>query len=475
MRPLWNHQVETIRMAEVCQDVFLAHEMGTGKTRTTIEILRRRYAKEKRLMKTLIVSPIIVCDNWKKEFALFSKINPNDILVLTETGKRRCLDLIKHCGEGLSRPKIVVTNYQGLLIKDFYNLLLAWGPEVLVCDESHRLKNHKAVTFKKAVALADKAHHHFTLSGTPILQSPADLWAQFRVLDGGETFGKNFYSFRNQYFIDANAAWSGKESHYPKWVPTERSYSALQEKIKRKTYRVTKEECLDLPPLIRQEIRVEMGKEQARMYKEMKQEYLAFVAKTQSERPLTVAAQLAVTKALRLQQLLSGYAATEQDGIHWLEDNPRLKALDDLLETITPGSKVIVWAVFKENYKMITKLCEEKGIGYAQIHGDISNNQRIEEMDRFRTAPECRVMVANQAAGGAGINLVEASYSIYYSKGFSLEQDLQSSARNHRAGSEQHEKITRIDLVCPGTIDELINEALAKKQNVADIILQWRG
>ena len=94
-------------------------------------------------------------------------------------------------------------------------------------------------------------------------------------------------------------------------------------------------------------------------------------------------------------------------------------------------------------------------------------------MDRFRKDDSCRVMIANQGAGGAGINLVEASYSIYYSKGFSLEHDLQSEARNHRGGSEIHDKITRIDLVCPNTIDESINEALSNKQHVADRILIW--
>ena len=122
---------------------------------------------------------------------------------------------------------------------------------------------------------------------------------------------------------------------------------------------------------------------------------------------------------------------------------------------------------------MIADLCQDMNIEYAEIHGDISNAKRIDEMDRFRKDPKCRVMIANQAAGGTGVNLVEASYAIYYSKGFSLEHDLQSEARNHRGGSEMHSKVTRIDLVAKGTIDEVINEALKNKQNIAETILTW--
>jgi SNF2 family DNA or RNA helicase len=122
---------------------------------------------------------------------------------------------------------------------------------------------------------------------------------------------------------------------------------------------------------------------------------------------------------------------------------------------------------------MIAELCTEMGIAYRQIHGGISHKRREEEMDEFRSDPNVRVMIANQAAAGVGINLVEASYAIYYSKTFRLEDDLQSESRNYRGGSEVHEKVTRIDIVCPGTIDELVSEALANKQNIGEKILSW--
>ncbi len=474
MRPLWDHQVQAVRKAETCKDMFLAMEMGTGKSRTTIEILRRRYAQKGKLLKTLIICPVIVCDNWKREWAMYSKVNPNDVIVLTTAGKRRVQDFLRAVGDDLSHPKIVITNYQGMLMKDLYDLLRRWQPDVLVCDESHKLKNHQSKTFKLISAMSAEVRQKFLLTGTPILNTPMDIWAQYKVLDDGETFGKNFFSFRAAYFRDENAGWSTKENHFPKWTPNPETMERIKLQLQHKMIRVTKEECMSLPPLVRQEIPVTLGAEQARMYSEMKKEFLAFLKDAETKHPMTVTAQLAITKALRLQQIVSGYAATEQDGAKWLKDNPRIDVLEELLETITPGNKVIVWSVFKENYKMIADLCTRMGLEYSEIHGDISNAKRIDEMDRFRTDPKCRVMIANQSAGGSGINLVEASYAIYYSKGFSLEHDLQSEARNHRGGSEMHTKVTRIDLVATSTIDELINEALSKKQNIANLILTWK-
>lgn len=474
MKPLWNHQVEAIRRGLTSQDIFLAMEMGTGKSRTTIEILRRRYHENGRLMKTLIISPVIVCDNWKREFGMYSKINQKDIIVLTQSGKVRCREFIKAVGDNLERAKIIITNYNGLLMDDLYALINQWKPEILVVDESHKVKGHTSKTAKKLMFVSDNTKHNILLTGTPILNSPADLWMQFRVLDSGDTFGKNFFAFRAQYFRDANAQWAGKQGYFPKFVPAPGAYETIQEKIKPKMMRALKKDCLDLPPLVRQEVRVELSTEQKRMYKEMKDEFVAFVEDQKKKQNLTVVANLAVTKAMRLQQIVTGYANTVEHGEVRLADIPRLKALEELLEDITPEHKVIVWAVFKENYRMIKDLCERMKIEYAEIHGDISNAQRIEEMDRFRTDPKCRVVIANQSAGGAGINLVEASYSIYYSKGYSLEHELQSESRNHRGGSEIHDKITRIDLVAPGTIDELINDALQRKQSVADVILDWK-
>lgn len=468
---LWKHQLEAIKAGEVLTNLGLFFEMGTGKSRTIIEILRRRYAAAERIKKTIIFCPVIGCPNWKEEFAKFSKINPKDIVVLNKAGKKRVEMFMSAVGEDLSRGKIIITNYEATEMKDLYNLLKLWNPEIVVCDESQRLKNPQSVRAKKVVALADAAEHVYILTGTPILNSPMDLFMQFRILDGGDTFGTNFYTFRACYFHDANAGFKGKQSYFPKWEIRKEAFDAIQERIKTKTLRVLKKDCLDLPPLVRQNVYVEMSSQQSKAYKEMLQDYITFV-ESKKGLPAPVVAQLAVTKALRLQQIVTGFAKDDKGDIHRL-DAPRLTALEELLENLTPHHKVIVWSEFKENYKMIAEVCQKLGVDFREIHGDIGHKERIQNMEEFRKDPSVRVMVANQGAGGVAINLVEADYSIYYSKGFKLEHDLQSEARNHRGGSEMHSKVTRIDLVAKGTIDELISEALSKKQHISERILGW--
>lgn len=473
-RPLWNHQVNALRKAEGLNNLALFMDPGVGKTRTTIEILRRKYAKHSRLMRTIIFAPIVVCENWKREFAMFSKIHPNDIVVLTGTGNKRVKDFIRWAGDDLSRPKIFITNYHSTGMSDLYKLFLDYKFEVLVVDESQRTKNPAGKMAKAVAAISDATLYRYILTGTPVLNSPMDLFMQFRILDKGETFGKNFYGFRANYCSDKNSKRAGTQGYFPQWEVRPDMIPVIGSKIQALSVQAKKSECLDLPPMIRQEIEVALTAQQQRMLKEMKNEYLAFVDELEKTgQPKTVTAQIAATKALRLQQIVSGYAAIEQSGKYEvLKDVPRLKALEELLEDLTDGHKVIVWAVFKANYEMIAKLCEKMGLGYTDITGETKDKDA--NAHKFRTDPKCRVLIANPGAGGVGLNLVEASYSIYYSKGFSLEHDIQSEARNYRGGSHVHEKITRIDLIARGTIDEIINEALRNKQNVAEQVLALR-
>lgn len=471
-RPLWKHQEVAIAMANSERDLALLMDPGVGKTRTTIEILRRRYATAARVRKTLILAPIVVCESWKREFAQYSKVNQEDILVLTRSGKQRVNDFIDAVGPSLNGNKIVITNYQSMLMKEFYAVLLKWQPEILVCDESQRVKNPKAKQAIAVAAIADKTFHNYILTGTPVLNSAMDLFMQYRIMDRGATFGKNFFGFREQYFYDKNA-WMNKDVHFPKFEPRPQSYAQLQEKIKAKSVRAVKAECLDLPPFVRQTIMVDMAPAQKKMYDAMKKEFIAFVETAVG--PRAVVAQLAITKLLRLQQIVSGFAKDEDGVVHRFAECPRLDALKEILEDLTPNSKVIVWATFIENYDMIAELCTRIGVKYTTLTGADSAAQKNANIDEFRTDPSVRVMIANQSAGGVGVTLVEASYMVYYSKGTRLEDDLQSEARAYRGGSEMHTSITRIDLVCAGTTDEHITESLLNKQQIGEQILNWKG
>jgi SNF2 family DNA or RNA helicase len=466
-REPWRHQLDAIERAAALPHFALFFEMGTGKTSTVINCLRWKYSVNGRLLRTLIVGPPIVLENWKNEFALNSNINPKDITVLYGAGaKRKELLIEKGFNEDGSKGHIFITNYETLTVMpEVFQLLMKWNPEAIVWDEAHKLKSMTSSRTKAAIKISDTARYRYILTGTPVLNSPMDLFSQFRALDKGETFGQNFFVFRAQYFYDKNAGMP-KSKYFPDWRIRPDALEKINSRIKRLSARVKKEECLDLPPLVRKNIYIEMGKEQRKHYETMKKDFITFLG----DKACT--AEIALTKGLRLQQIASGYIKLEDGKEIELKDNPRQDALRELLEEITPEHKVLVWACFKQNYEQIRNVCEELKIKFVEVHGEITGKNRFENVDAFNSDPSIRVFIGHPGSGGIGINLVSASYSIFYSRSFSLEHDLQAESRNHRGGSGIHAKITRIDLIAKESIDSLIAERLANKEAISEKVLR---
>jgi len=352
----------------------------------------------------------------------------------------------------------------------FYDLTIEGHPSFSVngalVHNSHRCKTHNSRRTKAAIKLADAASYRFLLTGTPILNGHQDIWSQFRILDGGKAFGESFYKFKLRYFFDKNEGFKHKNNYFPNWQPRSGIEREFNKKIYQVATRVLKKDCLDLPPFVRTTIPVELTPAQKSAYKQMYDNFIAYIEGK------ACIAQIAVTKALRLQQIVTGFYVDDQEQIHEFDQAPRLQALKELLEDITPGAKVIVWACFKQNYKSIRGLLDDMGIEYCWITGGMNDKDRQKSVDRIKYDKRCRVILCNQQAAGEGVNLTSCSYAIYYSRNFSLGADEQSEARCYRGGSEIHNKVTRIDLVTPGTIDEQVIDALRTKKKVSEHILQ---
>jgi SWI/SNF-related matrix-associated actin-dependent regulator 1 of chromatin subfamily A len=469
-------QFDAIVKTEELPEYALFAEVGAGKTCAMVNILRTKYYQHGRVLKTLIISPLVTLYNWRDEIMMHSNIKDSTIVVLDKAAnryKQTVKALYDEREAKFSRDKIVVVNYEAVLSEKFYDLISDWQPELIVLDEMHYIKNHKSKRGKKIIKLGDKALYRFGLTGTPMLNSPMDLFNQFRFLDKGMTFGKNFFTFRAQYFQDSNAGWAGKKGHFPKFEAIPEKFGELTTKIYRKAVRVTKEQCLDLPPLIKKKVYATLSKDQMRAYKEMKDQFITFVNDSK-DRPRAVVAQIALTKALRLQQIVCGHVTDDDGNTHVFKEIPRLEAAKQLLEELTPNHKVIVWCSFKKDYELIEGICKELKVEYGFITGDQTLKQKQESMDRLKQDPLCRVIIANRRAGGIGINLIEAQYSIVYSRNFSLGEEIQSEARNYRGGSQIHERVVKLDLVSKDTIDETVLEALRNKQDISDKIIDLK-
>lgn len=463
--PPWDHQKQAIDIAKDRDYFALFFEQGAGKTSTLINILRHKYDQAHRVLRTLVLCPPIVIENWQREFKAHSTIPSNLIIPLLGTFWNRCHTLeVGIPTDGF----ILITNYESLVNDKVFDKLMNLNIEVLVCDESHKLKAGTSKRTKKAIKLSAQAKHSYILSGTPIVNSPMDIFTQFLIIDKGKTFTDDYHIFRDKYFVDWNKNMP-RQKYFPDWQVRKGAYEAINKEIYKSAMRVLKKDCMDLPDLVKQTIFVELSDEQQKTYRSMEKD---FVAEVQDK---TIMADMVITKSLRLQQIISGYVPTDDKTTIEFLETPREKALRDLLEDITIDHKVIVWAVFKQNYALIRQVCQKLGLAYTEVHGEISTAQQRKNVDVFNSDDNCRVLIGHPASAGIGISLTIASYSIFYSGNYNMSDDEQAQARNHRGGSEIHDKITRIDIIAKGTIDEVRLSALGDKYAVSSAILKITG
>lgn len=466
MTTLWLHQRKALnniikRLNDTHQSSMgygLFFEQGTGKTLTAIRAMEEITLGHEKTIKTLIVCPLIVVRNWQREIHRFSEkvFSPLTAILEGQKGQR-----VKTWEKNQDKT-VWITNIDSATT-DFWRDYIAKSKwDILILDECHKVKNPDAKRTKAIHSLADRIPYKLILSGTPILNSLLDIWGQFRVLSP-YIFPENYFVFRRKYFEDKNA-WMPKVKYFPNWQPKQNTIKTLEEVIKQHSLRVLKSEAIDLPPLVRQKVYVQMGEEQTRIYREMSDSFITYI---QEE---AVTATIALTKVLRLMQICCGLAVTTEGSLRKIETK-KLEALKELLTDITPNHKVIVWANFIASYEDIADICKDINVRFSMIRGGQHTEDRQKEIDRFENDLETRVMIANQQAGGIGINLTAASYMIYYSKNFNLENDLQSEARAYRSGSERHESITRIDIITEDTIEELVTEALQQKKELSELIL----
>lgn len=462
--PLFKHQEKAIEANEDKDFFALLFDLGTGKSCTAIGILREKFAKERRYMKTLITCPLSIINQWKQEWIKFGGEAYKDIVKVVYGSSEKKVDILNEDGW------IYITNIDSLNSKKVYAKLLAMNFEVIVTDESHQFKSIKSQRTKNLLKLAQGTKHRYILTGTPQTNGIEDLWSQFNFLCPGKIFHENFYVFRAMYFYDKNSAFRHKmgAKYFPKYVLRKELLPEIMEKIYTVSHVVKKQECLDLPPFIKMEKYVELTPEQVRLYKEMERDFIATLGERQSIAPI------ALTKGLRLQQLISGIFKDDQ-GLTSKIPNNRTEVLREILEEIDPNQKKIIWTCFVPTYSDIECVCNDLNLKYVLLTGEQNSTQKQENIDKFKTDPECNVLIANQASGGTGLNLTEASYSIYYTRDFNLEHDMQSEARNYRSGSQMHEKITRIDIVTRNTIDTTILKALREKKNLHEVLINYKG
>jgi len=427
-------------------------EMGTGKTKTTIDNIGYLYLK-KRVNAALIVAPKSVYTVWKNEIeAHLPDEIPRSIFAWKVNKPKQYKKFITE----KDKLKFFLINVEALSTKkglDECNKFLINQPQnIMVIDESTTIKNPKAKRTKNILALRWRARIRRILTGSPVTKSPLDLYTQCAFLDPALLGFKSFYAFRNRYctFDDVYVA-RGETIRVPDGFT---NLDELEQKLKTFSLRLTKDQCLDIPEKIYQKREIELEGEQRRVYQRLKIEALA---KFEDE---TISVHNQLTEILRLHQVANGYVKSD-DGEILQFKNEKLKALLEILEET--DQKVIIWATYVHNiHEVIGALSEKYGSkSVVSIYGEVSQQDRMVAVDRYQNDTECRFFVGNPTTGGYGLTLTAAKYVVYYSNNYNLEVRLQSEDRAHRIG--QTKNVVYIDIIAKDTIDERIVQALKRK------------
>jgi len=492
----YEHQINSLLKANLVRAFANFSEQGTGKTWSTIaEMFALNQLGE--IDRVLVLAPKGVDSNWfRKELPAHApdhaSFHWHAALWRPQKTKakiKELTDLFEY-----ERFKILCMNWEAIRSERGWRcaeMFVTGGPAMIVADESHRIKTPTAATTKAALRLARQCGYRRALTGTPSTGSPFDFWSQMMFLSPAILDGISYRAFCARHAAmmddadhvyaaikrqiraklkrsnpDKPEAWVDKvtEQRAPQMVrkgfdgsPLYKNLLELKETVSHYSFRVTKEECLDLPDKIYTQTFFELTPQQTKIYNELKHRLrLMFDDET-------VLPMIKLTAMQKMSQVCSGYFITPDDGVQRIAgDNPKLLVLKERLEDLC-GKSVIIWGLLRQELKDIAKVCKELGIKAVEYHGGVGDAAKDAAINEFQDGT-AQVFIGQQQSGGVGLTLTAAEHVFYYSNSFNLEHRLQSEDRAHRIG--QHVHVVYHDFIAEGTIEEQVVAALQRKDNI---------
>lgn len=437
----FKHQVDGLKICLSNNAKALFYEQGLGKSLVAIKEIEYRQSVGD-IKTALIIAPKTVLTAWLIEFKKYSTVKP----VVIGGSKRN--DLLKSA-------TVALINYDLLLPMKKQIAEANFG--MIVFDESQMVKNHTAQRSKIAYELAKKIKYRLLLTGTPIGNSAADIFSQFKILDES-IFGPNYYCFRAKYFRDMGHG-------FPDWKVIPAMLPEIKAKMALRSLRLKKVDAIDLPEKLYTIQTVDPLPEQARIYRDIEKQLYTEIQDANGVGQ-EIAFHYLITKIMKLNQICSGfmhYEDRETALSRTIEiEHGKLNALKQIVNDY-PG-KVVVWTIFLHDIDAIMAAFPGQAV---KVDGSCGTDERTEAINSFQTGA-AKIIVLQEQAGSLGITLTAASLCVFYSQNYSLLNRLQAEDRLHRIG--QKNPVTYIDLILKGSIEELIIETLEEKRLLAGFL-----
>jgi len=459
----YKHQMTALEKSWHKETYAYFMEMGTGKTKVLIDNMSMLYDKGK-IDGALIIAPKGVVKTWyEQEIPTHLPDHIENVTVLwqpniTKTQQEKLESLF----EIETALHILVMNVEAFSTDKgmkFASKFLNSHKVLMAIDESTTIKTPTAKRTRNIIDLGEYAKYRRIMTGSPVTKNPLDLYTQCYFLDPYLLDHASYYAFRNRYAVMKSMHVRGRTIQV---VHAFQNLGELSEKLQGFSYRVLKEDCLDLPPKNWTKRHITLSKEQQKVYDQMKKTALATLnGKVTST--MTV-----ITQLMRLQQITCGHFVADDGSTQEIRNN-RITELMEVLDEIE--GKAIIWGHWQKDIQNIVDEIEKiHGQGsVVSYYGLTPQDERQDNIRKFQDDPKCRFMVGTPSTGGYGITLTAANTVIYYSNGYDLEKRLQSEDRAHRIG--QKKNVTYIDIIAEDTVDEKIVKSLRKKINIASEVL----
>jgi len=473
-----NHQKIALLLGQDMPAFAYLMDQGTGKTKVIIDDAAHNF-RLGRINGLLVLAPNSVKTNWVDPDGSgddeVTKHIPPDIncnagcWVSNPTKTQaRIYNKFRDNWDIASQLHILVVNIEAVAVDRVEQEVRAFCLAhkcMIVVDESTRIKHRQAKRSKIAIKLRQLCPMARIASGTPIIKSPLNAFSQFKFLDPDIIGYSNYRAFENHFAI--KGGYGGYQ------VLTYQNVEELQDMIDKVSYRVLKDDCLDLEPKIYQKRMVPLTGAQSNVYKQLKENSIAEIDSLVENG--TLEATIVLTKYLRLQQITSGFVpildeAGQSTGYTPFSDPP--PKVEEALNIIDEcQGKVIVWCRFIPEIRMMSDALHKARISCVEFHGSVSEADRIDARRAFQSSnDEPKVFLGQIQTGGVGITLSRARTVIYLSNTFNTEDRVQSEDRAHRIGTEG--SVTYIDLIAPGTVDQHIIRSLREDKKLSDMILK---
>lgn len=469
--PLWPHQQDALAFADGKPGVLLAHEMGAGKSLTTIARLEQLGA-----MRVLILCPKSVVAVWPDQvrqhatrdwWTWAGEVRGARGKVKNPAVQRRAAALVNANVDAitLGRPFMACVNYEASIAKPMPDLLLGTDWDVLVLDESHRIKAPGGKQSRLAARIAERVRDRggqiIALSGTPMSHSPLDLYAQLRAIDGGATLGRNYMGFCKRYGAPKMIFAPGGVQR----MVYEGLRPGMADEFAERVAPVVHQAKPDLGlGEVRDVYRTfELSPKAQKVYDKLEADGIA-----ELENQGVITAGNAMVVVLRLAQAASGFGTDALTGEPFAIDGTpdKAKLLADVIANIPEeDGPIVVFCRFRSDLDAVQAVAENARRTYAELSG-----RRRDALDGPRLADGVQIAGVQVQSGGTGIDLTAARHGIYYSLGFQLAEYEQSRKRLHRPGQTRQVVLTH--LLAEGTVDRAIYGALRKRAQVVDAVLE---